>query len=138
MIILDTNVVSEAMRKSPAPAVAAWMARENPNDLFMTAISEAEILLGIATLPDSRRKKELQAAALRVFALFASRVLPFESTAAQSFAEIVARRRSMGLPISNFDAQIAAVAHSRGMSLATRNTADFRGVRIELIDPWNA
>jgi predicted nucleic acid-binding protein len=138
MIILDTNVVSEAMRASPAPAVAAWMARENPNDLFTTAISEAEILLGIAALPESRRKKDLQAAAQRVLALFASRVLPFERAAAQSFAEIVVHRRSMGLPISNFDAQIAAITHSRGMTLATRNTADFQGARINLIDPWNA
>jgi predicted nucleic acid-binding protein len=136
MIVLDTNVLSETMRASPARNVAAWMARANPVDLFTTAIAEAEILLGIAMLPESRRKNELQAAALRVMSLFASRILPFESRAAQSFAQIVASRRRIGLPINNFDALIAAIAHSHGMALATRNVADFEGIGIEIIDPW--
>ncbi len=103
MFVLDTNVLSEAMKASPARAVAMWMAHENPRDLFTTAITEAEILLGIAILPDSRRKNELQAAAERVIALFTSRILPFESLAAQSFAQIVASRRHVGSPINDFD-----------------------------------
>jgi toxin FitB len=88
-------------------------------------------------LPDSRRKNELHVAAQRVIALFASRILPFESMAAQSFAQIVAGRRRIGLPISDFDALIAAITHSRGMALATRNVADFEGTGINVIDPWS-
>jgi toxin FitB len=137
MIVLDTNVLSEAMRASPARAVAAWMARENPRDLFTTAITEAEILLGVSMLPDGRRKSDLQAAAKRIIALFASRILPFEGEAAQSFAQIVAGRRRRGLPINDFDTLIASIAHSRGMALATRNVADFEGIGIDIIDPWN-
>jgi toxin FitB len=136
MIVLDTNVLSEVMRASPERAVAVWMARENPRDLFTTAITEAEILLGVAMLPDSRRKNELNAAARRVIALFASRILPFESRAAQSFAQIVAARRRLGSPINDFDALIAAITHSQGMALATRNISDFEGTGINVIDPW--
>jgi predicted nucleic acid-binding protein len=79
------NVLSEAMRASPDPLVAAWMAGQDPNDLFTTSVSEAEILLGIAILPDGRRKSDLQAAAERVFTLFVSRRLPFDSGAASHF-----------------------------------------------------
>ena len=136
MIVLDTNVLSEAMREAPDPSVAAWLTGRDPDDLFTTSISEAEILLDIAILPDGRRKRDLQEAAERVFALFASRALPFDSFAAQSFSRIVATRRTAGRPINNFDAQIAAIAQSRGMAVATRNVADFEGIEIDLIDPW--
>ena len=138
MIVLDTNVVSEAMRVSPTRSVAAWIARLNPRDLFTTSITEAEILLGIAILPEGRRNSDLQEAAQRVMSLFASRILPFESTAARSFSQIVAGRRRVGMPINDFDAQIAAITLSRGMALATRNTSDFQGIGINLIDPWNS
>jgi toxin FitB len=134
--VLDTNVLSEAMRASPDPHVAAWMADQDPNDLFTTSVSEAEILLGIAILPDGRRKSDLQAAAERVFTLFVSRRLPFDSGAAQSFSHIVAMRQIAGRPINAFDAQIAAIARSRGMAAATRNVADFEGIEIDIIDPW--
>jgi predicted nucleic acid-binding protein len=116
MVVLDTNVLSEVMRASPARSVATWMAGQHPSDLFTTAISEAEILLGIAILPDGRRKSDLQEAAERVLALFASRILPFESSAARSFSRIVAARRLAGRPINEFDAQIAAITMSRGMA----------------------
>jgi predicted nucleic acid-binding protein len=85
MIVLDTNVVSEAMRVSPTRSVAAWIARLNPRDLFTTSITEAEILLGVAILAEGHRKNDLQEAAQRVMSLFTSRILPFESTAARSF-----------------------------------------------------
>ena len=137
MIVLDTNVLSEVMRTAPAQAVAAWMAGENPVDLFTTSITEAEILLGVAILPDGRRKNELRAAAERVIGLFASRILPFESMAAQSLAQIVTARRPIGLSTNDFDALIAVIAHSRGMSLATRNVADFEGTGVRIVNPWN-
>ena len=136
MIVLDTNVLSEVMKPSPAPTVAAWMERENPSDLYTTAVTEAEIRLGIEVLPAGRRKQELEAAAQRVIALFDTRILPFDSMATQLFAQIVAGRRRAGLPIGDLDAQIAAIARSRSMALATRNVLDFHATGINVVDPW--
>ena len=113
------------------------MARENPGGLFTTAVTEAEIRLGVEVLPAGRRKQELEAAARRIIALFDTRILPFDSIATRLFAQIVAGRRRMGLPIGDLDAQIAAIARSRGMALATRNMLDFDGTGIDVIDPWN-
>ena len=109
MIVLDTNVLSEAMKPSPAAPVAAWMVRESPDSLFTTTVTEAEIRLGIEVLPAGRRRQDLVAAAQRVIAMFDARILPFDRGAAVSFARIVASRRREGLPISDMDAQIAAI-----------------------------
>ena len=136
MIVLDTNVLSEAMKPTPDTAVARWMERERGRGLFTTAVSEAEIIYGITILPDGRRKSDLAAAAQRIFALFAERIFPFDSAAAREFALIVADRRRAGRPIEAFDAQIAAIARSRGMSAATRDIADFADCGVALIDPW--
>lgn len=138
MIILDTNVLSEAMKPSPDTAVAAWLARGKAGDLYTTTITEAEILLGIAILPDGRRKNDIAEAAKRIIALFDDRILPFDGAAAQDFANIVAERRKQGRPINDFDAQIAAITRSQSMILATRNVADFDGVGITIINPWIA
>ena len=136
MIVLDTNVLSEAMKPTPDPAVARWMIRERGRGLFTTAVSEAEIIYGITILPDGRRKRELETAAQGIFALFAGRIFPFDSAAAREFALIVADRRRAGRPIADFDAQIAAITRTRGMSLATRDVQDFASTGVQLIDPW--
>jgi predicted nucleic acid-binding protein len=136
MIVLDTNVLSEAMRPSPDPAVARWMVRERGRGLFTTAVSEGEIIYGIAILPGGRRRRDLEAAAQRILALFAGRILPFDSLAAREFAAIVADRRRLGRPIEGFDAQIAAITRAHGMSLATRNSQDFAEAGVPIIDPW--
>jgi toxin FitB len=99
MIVLDTNVLSEAMKPSPDPALVRWMMREHGRVLFTTAVSEAEIIYGIAILPEGRRKRALEAAAQGVLALFAGRILPFDSLAAREFAAIVVDRRRLGRPI---------------------------------------
>ena len=138
MVILDTNVISEAMKPQPDPRVASWMARQNAEDLFTTAIAQAEILHGVAVLPDGKRKQDLASAARQIFGLFADKIFPFDSAAAELFAEIVAERRRIGRPIGAFDAQIAAIARSTGMALATRNVADFDGVGVTVFDPWRA
>lgn len=132
MIVLDTNVLSEAMK----PAVAKWMVREHGRGLFTTAVSEAEIAYGIEILSDGRRKHELESAAQGIFALFAGRILPFDSVAAREFAAIVAGRRHLGRPIEVFDAQIAAIARAHSMSVATRDIRDFADTGVQLIDPW--
>lgn len=138
MIVLDTNVLSEVMKAAPARNVANWMLREPRSGLYTTAICEAEIRLGIAVLPDGKRKRELEVAALKVLALLAGRILPFDSAAALEFGRVVAERRRLGRPIETFDAQIAAIAASRGMRLATRNGPDFADTGVPVVDPWQA
>lgn len=137
MVILDTNVVSEMMLDSPHPTVLAWMDSRPARELFVTAVTEAEVRTGVAILPDGARRRDLAAAAERtVDRLFAGRVLPFDSAAARSYAAIASGRRAAGRPISQADCQIAAIARSRGMAVATRNVQDFSGTGIAVIDPW--
>ncbi len=136
MLVLDTNVLSEEIKAVPAPQVHAWLAPQNSAELFTTAICEAEILSGIAILPDGQRKRDFVVAARAIFALFAGRILPFESAAATAYSEIVAERRKLARPINDFDAQIAAITRSRGFAVVTRNVADFEGLGLVIIDPW--
>ncbi len=137
MIILDTNVVSELMRDSPQQTVLIWIGDQPVSSLFVTTVTEAEILTGIALLPYGRRRRDLSDAADRVFAtLFVGRILGFDSDAANIYAEIFAQRHAAGSPISHVDCQIAAIARSHGAAVATRNITDFEGVGVELINPW--
>ena len=137
MYVIDTNVASELMRPSPAPAVAAWIAARDAEELYLTAVSEAELLYGVAIVPAGRRRNELEAAMLRWLDTgFAERILPFDSAAARDYADIAASRRSAGRPIAPADCQIAAIARSRGMAVATRNVRDFGDIDVEIVDPW--
>ena len=139
MVVLDTNVVSELMQSAPSSKVLAWLDGRPTRELFMTAVTEAEIRTGIAFLPEGGRRRGLAEAAERAFGgLFAGRVLPFDSAAARIYAEIAAARRASGRPLSQTDGQIAAIARSRGMTVATRNVRDFAETGIEVIDPWAA
>ena len=139
MIILDTNVLSEALRPTPDPRVVDWIGRQASASLFITTITQAEILYGIAVLDSGRRRDDLHAAATAMFAEdFAGRIIGFDVEAPPIYAAIAAERRRLGRPISQFDAQIAAIARSRGAALATRNVRDFEGCDVDLIDPWNA
>jgi hypothetical protein len=138
VIILDTNVISELMAPNPARAVAVWVGARPPTSLCTTSITKAEILFGIRLLPKGRRRDRLEAAAETLFGeLFAGRLLSFGSEAAVACARIAAERRRRGSPISSLDAQIAAIARVSGASLATRNTEDFAGCGIEVLDPWS-
>lgn len=139
MIILDTNVLSEVLRPTPSEAVAAWMRRQAVTELFTTAICEAEILHGIAAMPAGRRRAALQEAAATIFAgELGERVLPFNRTAAQAYADIAVARKEAGRPITEFDAQIAAIARAHRAIVATRNVADFVGCGIRIVDPWDS
>jgi len=139
MIVLDTNVLSEAMRPAPAPQVQAWLAAQAPASLFTTAIAEAELLHGAALLPPGRRRQGIEQAIQRMFAEdFSGRVLGFDQAAAAHYAAIAAARRRSGRPIASFDAQIAAIARAAGYAVATRNAADFADCGIDVIDPWAA
>jgi toxin FitB len=137
MIVLDTNVLSEILRPTPDDPVLAWLAGQPRSSLFTTTITEAELLYGVHLLPDSHRKAVLNRAVSEVFLSdFAGHVLEFDSDAAAAYAEISASRKSMGRPISQFDASIAGIARSRGASVATRNVKDFCDCGVDVINPW--
>jgi len=139
MYILDTNVASELMRSAPAPTVAAWVAERNAKDMFLTAISEAELLYGVAIVAVGRRRHELEAAMTRWLDVgFRERILPFDSAAARHYAEIASRRRREGRPIEEADCQIAAISRSHGAVLVTRNVRDFEATGVDVVDPWTA
>ena len=138
MILVDTNVISELMRAEPAQTVLDWFGRNDAADLFITAVTEAELRTGVAILPEGQRRDRLQLALdAMVDQDFQARVLPFDSSAAKAYAEIAAQRRSAGRPIAEADCQIAAIARAMGAPVATRNVRDFDGCGIRLIDPWN-
>lgn len=136
MIVLDTNVVSELIRAEPEPLVVAWV-DGLVTDACITAITAAELLHGIALLPAGRRRTRL---AELVQALleddFGERVLAFDVVAAAHYAAIAARRSGLGRPISQADAQIAAICRSHGATIATRNVADFDETGLTVVDPW--
>lgn len=138
MIVLDTNVISELMKSAPAPSVLAWIDRAPALTLFIAAITKAEILYGIALLPEGKRRDSLSFAAHAAFGYFQDRILPFDSDAAEAFAILAASRRQSGRPITQPDAQIAAIARSRGATLATRNVPDFEECGVEVVNPWDS
>ena len=137
MILLDTNVLSELMRPSVTPTVAAYLQAQPPDDLFTTSLCEAEIRYGIARLPAGRRRDAL-GMAFQTFLTkaFAGRVLAFDSACAVGYAEIRVRRETAGLPIAIPDAMIAGTALAHGATVVTRNVRDFIGCSIEVVDPW--
>lgn len=138
MIVLDTNVLWELLAPSPAPAVIAWLAAQPTASVFTTVVTEAEILCGLALLPEGRRRQALEMAVKPIFADdLAGRVLTFDRHAAESYAVIVAHRLAIGQPISQFHAQIAAIAVSRGASVATADVTDFAETGAVIINPWD-
>lgn len=137
MILLDTNVLSELMRVNSDPHVEQWLGSQPDASIFTSAITEAELRCGAALLPSGKHRAALTAEIEGMLEEnFSGRVLPFDSLAAQAFAAVASERRQAGKPISQADAQIAAVARSRGASLATRNASNFEGCGIEVINPW--
>jgi len=138
VIVVDTNVISELMRGEPHPAVLSWVATQPRSLLYASYVSQAEILYGIAALPEGRRRTALAAAEAMFAEDFAGRLLPFEARAAARYPEIVLVRRHAGKPIEKFDALIAAIALATGASIATRDTGGFTGCGLTVIDPWTA
>jgi predicted nucleic acid-binding protein len=139
MIVLDTNVLSEVLRPSPDTSVLDWFAKQPRASLFTTTVTRGEILYGIRLLSDGKRRRGLWDAAVKIFSDdLAGQVLSFDNDAADMYAEIAASRRSVGKPISQFDAMIFAMARSRGASLATRNVKDFDDCGVEVVNPWAA
>ena len=139
MFLLDTNILSAVMGTRPAQEVARWMTRQPADLLFTAAVCQAEILSGITVLPKGRRREALEMAALAMFREdFAGRILPFDTDAAVIYAELFALRRSAGRPAATADLMIASIARAYGASVVTRDTRDFEGCGLALIDPWSA
>lgn len=139
MIVLDTNVLSELMRLQPDANVVAWLNRNADDEILMTAVTWAELLFGVVRLPVGRRQTDLQETVVKMFVQnFVDRVAPFDEFAAPHFAEFTVLRQKTGRPIASADAQIAAICRSIGAQLATRNTNDFEGLGLVLINPWLA
>ncbi len=139
MILLDTNVVSELIRTSPSEAVVRWADRQPSPQLFISAVTEAELRVGVTILPEGRRKQQLGEKVDEMLSrVFRGRILAFDSAAAVQYAELIALRRLAGRPLMQADAQILATAAVRRARVATRNVRDFEGSGVEIIDPWSS
>ena len=138
MFVLDTNVLSAIMGAEPVPAVARWIAAQVEALLYTTAVSKAEILAGVGVLPEGRRRHTLVVAANAIFASgFERRVLPFDETAAELYAELFAARKRAGKPTSTMALMIASVARARGAAMVTRDIGGFEHCGLRLINPWD-
>jgi predicted nucleic acid-binding protein len=137
VILVDTNVISELMRREPSPTVLAWFGAQDAAALYLSAVGEAELRRRAALLPAGpRRSRLIRAIDTMIEEDFAGRVLAFDSQAAVAFAAIFVDRRTAGRPISFPDCQIAATARARGAAIATRNVGDFQGCGVAVVDPW--
>ena len=137
MLILDTNVLSALMTARPAPEVQFWIETQLSDDLYTTAVSQAEIMSGLSVMAAGKRQLAMQIEASRLFAdYFGGRVLPFDSEAVPAYADIFAARRLARRPISRLDLMIAAIASSHRAAVVTRDTGDFEGCGLALINPW--
>lgn len=137
MFLLDTNVLSAMMSATPAPEVTAWVSGQPADLLFTASVCQAEILAGLAIMPEGRRRLDLATAARGMFMEdYEGRVLPFDMDAAAAYAEIFAARRRAGRPSATVDLMIAAVARSRSASVVTRNVADFDECGVAVVNPW--
>lgn len=136
MIILDTNVISELTRPLPSPRVMHWIQEQSPEDLCTTTVTEAELIVGLALLPDGKRKQELIRETEAVLNVFGTRVFPFDREAARAFPLVVLQRKISGLNTGTADGQIAAIARSRQVKVATRDATGFRNMGVPIINPW--
>ena len=138
MIVLDTNVVSEAMKAESNPAVLAWLDEQAAETLYLTSVSLAELLFGIGILPVGRRNDALAQTLDGLLALFGDRLLAFDTDAARHYAELAVTARAAGKGFPTPDGYIAAIAVARGFAVATRDVAPFQAVGLNVINPWVA
>jgi len=137
MIVLDTKVVSEAMKPEPNRAVLAWLNEQVAETLYLSSVTLAELLFGIGALPDGKRKEGLGEALGGLLELFDDRVLSFDIEAARYYAELAVKARGAGKGFPTPDGYIGAIAASRRFVVATRDTSPFEAAGIAVINPWN-
>jgi predicted nucleic acid-binding protein len=136
MILLDTNVISETMRPEPDQNVISWLNDQSLETLYLSSVTTAELLFGVAAVPVGARQKRLQNTLDDLFKLFKGRILPFDKDAAQHYASLALAAQRAGRPLTKADGFIAATAGARGFAVATRDAKHFEATRIKLIDPW--
>ncbi len=138
MIILDTNVVSEAVKINRNVDVVQWLDNQSAETLYLTAISLSELLLGVEVLPRGKRREGLSAGLADLLAkLFGSRILSFDGNAATIYSVLIGKARSAGKTVSMADGQIAAIADAHGFIVATSDTLPFKSLGVPVINPWN-
>lgn len=138
MIVLDTNVVSEAMKPTPDPKVQAWLNEQAADTLYLSSVSIAELTFGIAALPAGKRKHMLDKAFEGLLRLFEGRVLNFDTDAARCYAELAVTAKSRGRGFPTPDGYIAAIAASRGFIVASRDIARYEAAGVTVINPWES
>jgi predicted nucleic acid-binding protein len=138
MILLDTNVVSEAMKPEPDPAVRSWLDEQTAETLFLSSVTIAELMFGIGSLPKGKRKDRLTAALDGVLELFAGRILPFDTGAARRYADLAVKARAAGKGFPTPDGYIAAIAAAHDFAVASRDASAFAAAGLTVIDPWTA
>jgi len=136
MILLDTNVVSEAIKPESHPTVRAWLDAQSAETLFLPSITLAELLFGIGALPDGRRKSMLAARIDGLLEAFNGRVLPFDTQAARRYADLAVKARAAGMGFPTPDGYIAAIAAAHGFAVASRDTSAFNAAGLTVINPW--
>ena len=136
MIVLDTKVVSEAMKPEPHPAVLDWLNEPASQTLYLSSVTLAELLFGIGVLPEGRRKGRLTLALDGLLGLFRDRVLPLDTDAARRYADLAVAAKAAGRGFPTPDGYIAAIAASRGFIVASRDTAPYEAAGVSVIDPW--
>jgi toxin FitB len=137
MILLDTNVVSEAMKPEPDPAVRSWLDEQTAETLFLSSVTIAELMFGIGSLPKSKRKDRLTAALDGMLDLFAGRILSFD-TGARRYADLAVKARAAGKGFPTPDGYIAAIAAAHDFAVASRDASAFAAAGLAVIDPWTA
>jgi predicted nucleic acid-binding protein len=138
MIVLDTNVISEAMKPEPHPAVRSWLNAQATETLYLSSVTLAELLFGIRALPAGKRKDMLAQTLDGLLGLFRDRVLPFDTEAARRYADLSVMAKATGRGFPTPDGYIAAIAASRGFLVASRDTAPYAAVKVTVINPWEA
>jgi predicted nucleic acid-binding protein len=138
MILLDTNVVSEAMKPEPAPAVRTWLDAQAAETLYLSSVTIAELMFGIGALPKGRRRDKLAAALDGAMELFADRILPFDTKAARRYTALAVSARAAGKGFPTPDGYIAAIAAAHDFAVASRDTSAFTAAGLTVIDPWTA
>ncbi len=138
MILLDTNVISQAMAREPDPNARAWLDAQAAETLFLTSITIAELGFGIGALPSGKRKSALAASLDEVVGLFADRILPFDASAARRYGDLAVKARAAGKGFPTPDGYIAAIAADRGFIIASRDDTAFKAAGLTVIDPWRA
>lgn len=138
MIVLDTNVVSEAMKPEPSPAVSAWLDQQAAETLYLSSVTVAELLFGVAAMPQGKRQAALAEMIDGLLTLFRDRVLAFDVEAARHYAELACRARANGRGFPTSDGYIAAIAASRGFAVASRDTGPYEAAGLAVVNPWRA